>query len=243
MKNTTDEVSVIESLSELGAIEGVHYFISGDRVYPIVAGGATGDDDDDSGEDEEDQEEGDPSDEDDETEEDEKPKLITEEEMRKIASREKKDGRRTGRNALLKELGVEDVDEALRLIDAGRSKAKKKGEGDDSDGQSEREDQDAKKARNRERLNGKAERALIRAGADDDERTLAGLLVMLDIEDDFDEDDITTAVEDLKEGTPALFGVATTKKKVKASDPGGTGERKTSGGTSAADALWKRRKG
>jgi len=236
MQDTTKEVQIVE-------VDGYPaYLMPSGKVYPFISGGAVGDDDVDDGEDQEDQGDESQDDSGDENDQGDEEEVITQEEMRRIASKEKKDGRRSGRKAVLDELGVSSVEEAKALI--AKSNGKSKPDDEDTDDTSEQERAQARRDRERDRRVGKAERALIRAGARDDDRTLAGLVVMLGLEDDFDDDDINQSVLDLKSQNPALFGEAEKKKKtVRPSDPGGKPHKTGTGSISPGKALFAARHG
>lgn len=143
-------------------------------------------------------------------------KKLTQAEVTRIATREKSEGNKAGRAALLKELGIDDPKEASRLIEL----AKKKENEDLSE--TERARKDATEAENkvktqeaelaRDRLNAKVERRLVAAGLqldkkDEDkaEKQLARAVRLLDLDLAADQDAIKAAVKELKDEMPNLF--------------------------------------
>lgn len=260
MKNTTDT-----SLNRFPGIDdledGSPWYILGEdgTRYPAVRGGATGDDDDDTDDDQDDtdgddqdddQDDDDDQDGDDADGDDDDDEVFTQEDVNKIASREKKEGRTAERKRIFKELGVSNIDEAKRKV-AGSTKAKPKGKGKDADEDTDdTSEQDTQAEREQNRKLGKVERALLRAGiADDDPKALKGALAMIDIDDLIDDDDITTAVDELKEERPGLFeeadGTTARKKKTVVRSDAGRGKRrrKTAPPADAAKELLEKRHG
>lgn len=198
---------------------------SGDLI-PNIRGGATEEEDEDEDEEEDGSEEDEDEDEDEEDEDEDEDEDVDDDEpsisqnqMRRIASKEKKDGRRSGRNSVLRALGLASVEEGIKKLSSGKTKPKGGSEGESS-GQ---EQEDPEKVKRQAKLEGKAMRKLVAAGAPDKDKTLEGIMSMLDLEFDelTDDDDITTAVDSLKEEMPALFGTGTAKRKTK---PKGVGE-------------------
>jgi hypothetical protein len=141
---------------------------------------------------------------------------ITQAEVTRIATREKQEGSKAGRAALLKELGIDDPKEAARLIEAA-----KKAE-TDALSDTERLKREAAEAKTkadqdraevaREKLNAKVERRLLASGLqldkkDEDkaEKQLARAVRLLDLDLDADQDAIKAAVKDLKDEMPSLF--------------------------------------
>lgn len=233
-----------ELLERDDIVEGVHYYLIGDRVFPIVQGGAVGDDDDDEDEQEDEGSESEEDEDEESEEEDPDEKKFSQKDVNRIMSKEKKDGRRIGRKAILEELGVSSVEEAKKKI-AAATKAKAKPKLDDDD-DTEEDSSEQEPDRTMDRLEARAERLLIRAGAPDSDKKLAGLIRMLDLDPSMDQDDVTSAVEELKEEMPALFD--TTDKgsrqgKTPRSDAG-PGRRKTKvAPKNAANSLMERRHG
>lgn len=241
-------------LNQPDLIEGVHYVIENDRIYPIVRGGATGGDDGDDGDDNDDSQDdddgADDGDDDDgdgegDDEDDEDEQKFSQKDVNRIMAKEKKDGRRAGRKAILAELGFESVEEAKKKI-AAASKAKPKGKPADDDDTDDDQSPEPEVDRTLSRLEARAERLLIRAGAPDDDRTLKGLIVMLDLDSSMDEEDVTSAVEDLKDERSALFDTTdkkAPKSKPRPSDPG-SGRRKAKvKSVDKASSLMERRHG
>lgn len=236
-------MKLIDLLERDDLIEGVHYEIVGDRVYPIVRGGAAEDDESESEEEEEESEE-EESEEDEEEEEDPDEKKFSQKDVNRIMAKEKKEGRRTGRKTVLEELGFSSVEEAKKKL-AAATKAKPKAKPDDDD---ETEDDSSEQVPDRtmSRLEARAERLLIRGGAPDSEKKLAGLIRMLDLDPSMDEDDVTSAVEELKEEMPALFDSTDKgngRKPPRPSDPGTGRRKKTVRSADKATSLMERRHG
>lgn len=162
-------------------------------------------------------------------------KQLTQAEVKRIATREKQEGTKAGRAALLKELGIDDPKEAARLIEAA-----KKAE-TDSLTETERLKREAAESKKKtdedkvevakEKLAVKVERRLIAAGlqldAKDEEKAekqLARAVRLLDLDLDADQDAVKAAVTELKEEMPALFA-ATDGDEEEETSRNGTGRR------------------
>ena len=137
----------------------------------------------------------------------EPPKTFTQEELSRIAAREKQEGRTAGINELLKQLELDDVDQLKEVLkrqkdadDATKSQVQKDAE------KAARDKADAeveKSAAKRDRLMVKVERSLLRAGVAD--ATLDDVAKLVDIKDDADDDAIKEAIDALKKRLPQLF--------------------------------------
>lgn len=143
-------------------------------------------------------------------------KQLSQAEVNRIATREKQEGTKAGRAALLKELGIEDVKEAARLIEQAKKSET------DSLSETERLKREAAAANAkaeadkvevaREKLAAKVERRLLASGLQLDkkdeakaERQLARASRLLDLDLDADQDAIRDAVKELKAEMPNLF--------------------------------------
>lgn len=141
---------------------------------------------------------------------------LSQAEVNRIATREKQEGSKAGRAALLKELGIDDPKEAVRLIEAA-----KKAE-TDSLSETDRLKREAAEAKAkadadgvevaREKLAAKVERRLLASGLQLDrkdeakaEKQLARAARLLDLDLDADQDAIRDAVKELKDEMPGLF--------------------------------------
>ena len=219
------------------------FVLSSGQVLPLWIRGAA--DDDDAGDgDDGDNGDGDDHDDDDDGEDEgnKEPKTFTQEEVNRIMSKEKKDGRRAGKAKLLEDLGVSSLEEARSKM-SSPAKSKDDGEGKPTESDTSEQEKRAMQAERKQmKIVGRAERSLIRAGAPDDDRTLAGLVVMLDLDSDSDADDITTAVEELKDSNPALFGTTGTGTPP-GTDPGRGKKRAKPASKDAAGDLMKARHG
>jgi hypothetical protein len=206
-----DDITVVGVVE----IDGRPYTqFSNGQVLPVVSGGA----DDDEG------------DEGDEGEEGESgggggkgPQWTAEQNrhIKRIATREKGEGREAGSRAVLKELGFEDPSKAdLKAIKAILDKARADEEKSLSDTEKARRDAETdrstvaqeREALALERVETKAERALTRMGLkvdqDDDEkaeRQIRRAIKLLDLDSSADAGKVKEAVEDLMEDMPQLF--------------------------------------
>lgn len=137
--------------------------------------------------------------------------VMTQRRFTSVMSREKSEGKRAGRRALLQELDVEDVDELKALVEKGRGKdssdEKDQRRNATETDKAKRERDEARAEAEKLRLDTKKERALLEA--DVPAKQVARVARMLDIEPDADDSEIEAAVEDLKEQFPHLFTAAT----------------------------------
>lgn len=132
-------------------------------------------------------------------------------ELQTIMAREKRQGRKSGRNAVLKELGFDSIEDLkAKLAAAG---------GDDPDDNAPADDKAKAAAAQRDREVAERERkaaererradlraALAEAGARGDDLDDAYALLDRKVDREYDEDDLTDEVETLMKRRPALFG-------------------------------------
>lgn len=136
------------------------------------------------------------------------PRTFTQEELDRIATREKQRGEQAAQRQVAEDLGVS-LDEAKRIITEHRTREEsEKSEAQKARDQAEKEKADAEKAKAdaaRERYDTRVERALLRAGVPDDEGKLDRVKRMVTAEVDADQDAISADVAQLKEDFPQLF--------------------------------------
>ena len=141
-----------------------------------------------------------------------KPKevVLSQRRLNNMMTREKDEGRRAGRRAVLQELEVEDFDELKEIVDAHRKRedasadaaTKAQREADKAKRDADAAREEAKK----ERHDIKVERALL--AADVPAKNAAKVARLVDVEVGAEEDEIADAVDDLKEQFPHLFAPA-----------------------------------
>ena len=157
-------------------------------------------------------------------------RTFTQEDVNRIATREKNQGRQAATQELAEELGVS-LDEAKSIIQEARKKEEsEKSEAQKAKDAADREKQEAETAKAeaaRERYEARVERALLRAGIDgDDESKLSRLSRMITVEVDASQEDINADVDQIKTDFPELFGAKEEggggRKPPPSSDPGGT---------------------
>lgn len=144
-----------------------------------------------------------------------KEQTFTQADLTRVGTREKQEGHKAGRSQALKDLGVENEEEAKELLaEAKAAREAKKSQAD----------KDAEKARNeaaqatrekeeaaREKLNTRIERQLMLHGLsldkdpDKADKQLARASRLLDLDTTADVDAIKQAVKDLKDEMPSLF--------------------------------------
>lgn len=157
---------------------------------------------------------------------------LSQEEVNRIAAREKDQGRRAAQTELLQRLGVETIEEAEAILksqkdaeDALKSQAQKDAEAAAKD---RKEAQDALLAANTARHRALVDAALLRAGVPE-----AGLsAISLDVEVGAESEAITEAVEKLKTALPGLFGEA--KRAAPPANPGKPGAAPAGGAGGAS---------
>ena len=176
-------------------------------------------------------------------------KTMTQAELDQMGKRERAAGRTAQEKAMLERLGVENIDEAERVLKAFRDAETAK----QSEAERAKADADAARAKaDKAEADAKAlvrktavDRGLIRAKVSDDVIDDAAALVERELADTADPDDdaIATAVEAVKKRVPALFESAGDPaangdpKKPPASNPGGTPPAPKGGGSKLADAI------
>lgn len=206
----------------------------------------------------------DPDENDDENEEDEdddkspKPNSagkFTQDDLKRVGSKEKKAGKVAGRREVLKELGVETEEELKDIVTKHRTaqdSAKSEAEKQRDQATKDRSEADKERAEARREKNvTKCERALLRADCPDDQIGRVTKLLEIDLNDDLEMDDIKDAVTELKKEMPQLFVVKESgeedeesdSKKQPSSDPGKrrkpTGDKKSN--ADAASEMMARR--
>lgn len=150
-------------------------------------------------------------------------RLLTQDDITRITTREKNEGRSSATKELLKSLGVDNLEDAKAIIDRAKKveeenlseteKAKKDAQADRE--KAAKEISDAK----RERLAAKVDRKLAKAEVPEDQ--IEDVAQLLKLEDDPSDDDIDAAIDALKERLPQLFSPAKPDpKKPPKHDPG-----------------------
>lgn len=138
-------------------------------------------------------------------------KTFTQEELNRIAAREKQEGQRAAQQQVADDLGVS-LDEAKRIIQEHHSRE----EADKTEAQRAREQADREKAEAErekqttaaERHDARVERALLRAGvpdSDEDEGKLDRVKRMVTVDVGAEYEDIKADVETIKKDFPQLF--------------------------------------
>lgn len=191
-------------------------------------------------------------------------KRFSQDDMTRVATREKQEGHRAGTREVLEALGFNSLEDAKRFkteLDAAEDA--KLSEADRRTKEAERREAAAQKAdreAKQERLNARIERALLKANAP--EKAIERLLKLVDVDDlDADADTVKKAVADLKKDMPQLFTSeedgdeddddddaqpAGSRQRTPerrgpvASDPGNAANRRKKGETSPADAARSR---
>jgi hypothetical protein len=134
----------------------------------------------------------------------------SEDEVRRIAAEEKRQGIAKGKKDLLKDLGFESEEEVKQLIKF--AKDTQEATASEVDKATKKAEQAETKLATAEARAATAERnlaifqTLVESGVPG--KTMKDVQRLLDLEDDADEDGIKKAVEDLKERLPALFDVS-----------------------------------
>lgn len=135
--------------------------------------------------------------------------------LQRLAADEKRQGKRAGERDTLAALGVESVDDAKALIAAAKQRQKD----EETEAQTKaREAAEARAAADREKADAAAERrqasverALIRAGVNEDDLDDAVVLLEKGLDKDADADAIKDAADKLKERREELFTSTGTK--------------------------------
>jgi len=124
-----------------------------------------------------------------------------------VMTREKDEGRRAGRRALLQELEVESTEDLKELVDAARqARDKDSSDSDKAKREADRARREADEARSeakQARFETKVERMLI--AADVPVKKVGKVHRMLDVTVDANDDELADAIDDLKEEYPELF--------------------------------------
>lgn len=167
---------------------------------------------------------------------------LTQTDLSRITTREKKEGIAKGRKDLMKKLGVDTEEELESLVSSHREATER----EKSDTQKAREAADKeraeaeaeKKAAKQDRFEAKCERELLVSGCPVKSIVRVAKLLEISSEDDPDQDDIKEAVEALKKEMPQLFAVKDNEEEEnggnKHSDTG-TGTRQSKGKKTSAE--------
>jgi len=142
---------------------------------------------------------------------DPKDKTFSQDDVTRIATREKEEGRRSALKDLMEQLGITDVEEAKTLLaNARAAEEAKKTEAEKQAAEMQKATKAAEKAAadaQRERLTARIERHLVRAGISvEDDAKLTRLTRLVDVDNDADDDKVKDAVEQLKKDMPEVFG-------------------------------------
>lgn len=137
------------------------------------------------------------------------PRTFTQDEVTTIASKEKKDGKRAAVTELLADLGVSSVEDLKALATAAQEaesaslseaeKARNKAVADAAEAEV------AKKEAAQDRRLARVERRLTNAGVPDEKIARALKNLDIDASDEIDDEEVTSAIEDLKKELPSLF--------------------------------------
>lgn len=137
------------------------------------------------------------------------PKTFSQDDVNRIAAREKEQGRQAAAQSLADDLGVS-LEEAKTIIKEHRDRSEaEKSEAQRAKEAADREKAEAaeeKKAAARERHETKVERRLIRAGVPDDEEGLKRVMRMVTVEVGASDDDLQAEIDSIKTQFPTLFG-------------------------------------
>lgn len=149
---------------------------------------------------------------------------FTQDDVTRIAAREKDQGKRSGQREILDMLGVESVDDVKSFMDKQREaeearmteadKAKKAAERDKAEAEAIRAEALA------ERYNARVERELLKAGVAEGSIAKVSRLVEVDDPANADSEVITAAVADLRKEMPQLFQPEGKSGRQANSDPG-----------------------
>jgi len=154
---------------------------------------------------------------------DPKEKTFSQDEVSRIGTREKREGKSAGQREILETLGVKDVDEAKEILEAHRKREQESlSEAEKARREAEKEKEEATKERvaaRQERHESRIERFLISAGVDVKASGKAVKLVDLEVTDGLEDEDYQAAVEALKKDMPTLFS-STKNQGNPGSDPG-----------------------
>jgi hypothetical protein len=177
-----------------------------------------------------------------EREERESGRTFTQAELSAKAAEEKRQGERSAARKIMETLGFATIEEAEQFVKDKRAADEKvKTDAERAADEARADKLAAEKERKEaaaEKRTTRIERALVRAGATEDDLDDATLLLSNKLEDDADVDDIAAAAKALKERRPELFAApATAETKKKGALPGGKpGARKTPDGVKPGQA-------
>lgn len=192
---------------------------------------------------------------------------LSQDRMSAIMAKEKREGKRSGENNLLKQLGAQDLNEAKAIFEAGKkalgSKKKDEDDGGKDDEQTAQDRAEAAREKREakiEKVSAKLERKLLGEPFNAPADSLSHLVRIANIEEllEGDDDDLTDEARRLKEEVPQLFAKPESKKddksdednqdkkdkKPPASDPGRGPKVKSNGNatsTSKAREILERR--
>jgi len=134
-------------------------------------------------------------------------KVFTQEDLTRVGTREKDQGKRQGQREVLAALGVQSIEEAAALAQQLRdAEDEKLSEADRAKKEAETQRAEAERDRQaarEERLASKVERKLLKEGVDPKLVDKVSRLVEVDV--DSTDEDIITAIADLKEEAPQMF--------------------------------------
>lgn len=151
---------------------------------------------------------------------------VSQEELNRIATREKEQGRNAALAQVQQDLGVT-LDEAKEIIRAAKEKAEsQKTEAEKAREAADKEKSEAAKERAeaaQERHDARLERALLKSGITDDAK-LARITRLVEAKVGDDQETINAAVETLKKDMPELFptGATPPKRQAPNGDPAGS---------------------
>lgn len=132
---------------------------------------------------------------------------LSQEEVTRIAAKEKREGKRAGQRELLESLGVEDPESAKELIERARQQLEEEKDertkSAEAQAAAERKAEQAAKTADAARHEVNVIKGLVRAGADTE--TVDDLVPLVKADVGAETDDIAAAVSDLKKKFPALF--------------------------------------
>lgn len=136
-----------------------------------------------------------------------KPKTFTQEDLNRVASREKKEGRAGAKREILEELGVDDLEAAKEAI-AAKTQREEEQRTETEKALAKAAEAEAKAAKKEAELEQRlhdstVKDALLEAGVD--RKNVSRIVSMVTVEVGADEEAITEAVEELREDLPNLF--------------------------------------
>lgn len=170
--------------------------VGGKTVWPIMGAAPNDPDDDKGGKDDDEDKGGD--------------RTFTQDDVNRMMTSEKRQGRDAGQRELLDSLGFKDADEATAYLQRVRKQEednltdqqRREREIESKETQAERERREAAEEKHTSRM----ERALIRRGVDEDDLDDAVVLLSRNVKQGDDLDTIAEAADSLKERRAELFG-------------------------------------